>query len=267
MDLKAYKLYLIENEVRHNTIKNYMNTLQQLKKFLKKNDYELDKESLILYKEHLKSFEYSPKRNYKTNTINQKIVSINIYLNWIERKDLTLKLLKTQIKEHRESITQKEFRALIKHATSEEMRLIMLTIANTGLRITELCSLKVSDLDLSIIPIENKGKQRSIAIPQFLKKQLKKYVRERGIEDQIFYKKQATYRMNLKVIAGKAKVKKDKVYPHSFRHYFAKQFLANGGDSTDLQQLLGHENIITTTIYTKLSTNELGDKFRRVKNV
>lgn len=267
MDLKAYKLYLIENEIRPNTIRNYMNTLRQLDQYLTIRRLDLTKENLIAFKEHLKAFEYDVGKRYKTNTINQKIVSINIYLNWIEHHELSLKLLKTQIKEHRESINEREFKLLMKHATSEEMRLLMLTIANTGLRITEICNLRVSDLETSIVQIENKGKQRSIAIPSFLKKQLKQYVADRGIKDEIFYKQQATYRENMKVIAGKAKVKKSKVYPHSFRHYFAKRFLANGGDSTDLQQMLGHENIATTTIYTQLSTNELGEKFRKIKNI
>lgn len=267
MDLKAYKLYLVENEIRPNTIKNYMNTLHQLDRFLESNNLDLTKENLIGFKEYLKTYEYETNKKYKTNTINQKIVSINIYLNWLEHHELSLKLLKTQIKEHRESINDKEFKSLMKHSTSEEMRLFMLTIANTGLRITEVCNLRVSDLDKTIVQIENKGKQRAIAIPQFLKKQLKKYAAERNIKAEIFYKKQATYRQNLKVIAGKAKVNKDKVYPHSFRHYFAKKFLASGGDSTDLQQMLGHESIKTTTIYTTLSANELGEKFRKIKNV
>ncbi|HCS30646.1 MAG TPA: integrase [Enterococcus sp.] len=267
MDLQAYKLYLIDNEIRPNTIKNYLNTLQQLDQYLNARELELNKENLIAFKEHLKVHEYETGKRYKTNTINQKIVSINIYLNWLERHELSLKLLKAQIKEHRESINDKEFKSLMRHATSEEMRLLMLTIANTGLRITEICNLCASDLETSIVQIENKGKQRVIAIPPFLKKQLKKYVVECGIQDEIFYKKQATYRENLKVIAGKAKVKKEKVYPHSFRHYFAKQFLTNGGDSTDLQQMLGHESINTTTIYTKLSTQELGEKFRKIRNM
>ncbi|MHC5250410.1 tyrosine-type recombinase/integrase, partial [Enterococcus sp. LJL90] len=82
----------------------------------------------------------------------------------------------------------------------------------------------------------------------------------------IFHKSQDFYRKRLKTIAGKAKVKKEKVYPHTVRHFFAKEFIANGGDSTDLQQMLGHESIATTTIYTKLSTNELSEKYREIRN-
>ncbi|WP_413462941.1 tyrosine-type recombinase/integrase [Lactococcus lactis] len=87
------------------------------------------------------------------------------------------------------------------------------------------------------------------------------------MEETIFYKNQRTYRVNLKKIAGIAKVNKEKVYPHSIRHYFAKSFLMNGGDATVLQQLLGHEQIATTTIYMKLSSNELSDQFSKIKNI
>ncbi|MGM0166968.1 integrase/recombinase XerD [Enterococcus sp. AZ135] len=271
--LKDYELYLLENEVRPNTRKNYINTLKQLDAFLNQHSFDLNKESLINFKEHMKNDEYAPGRKYKLKTINQKIVAVNIFLNWLERENLassglTLKLVKVQTKEHRESINESEYKRLIQHAKSDEMRLFILLIGNTGVRITEACSIRADDLNSKLIIIENKGKQRAIAIPQFLKKQLKKYVEEQGITDEIFYKTQTNYRLNLKAIAGRAKINKEKVYPHSIRHYFAKSFLEkHEGDSTVLQQLLGHENIGTTTIYTKLNTNELGYQFSKIKNI
>ncbi|EAF6235998.1 integrase [Listeria monocytogenes] len=266
LDLAAYKMHLIENEIRINTIKNYMNTLGQLDKFLTDNNFDLSKENVILFKDFMRTTEYSKGKYYKTKTVNQKITAINIYFNWLDRKELCLKLVNNQTDSHRESIDRNEYRKLLKTA-SKEMYLFMLTVANTGLRITELCQLKVADLDSKLQYIENKGKIRYISIPVFVKKQLKKYSLDNGIEETIFYKNQATYRTNLKSIAGRAKVRKDKVYPHSFRHYFAKEFIKNGGDATELQQMLGHENISTTTIYTKYNPNELGERFRSIKNI
>ena len=72
---------------------------------------------------------------------------------------------------------------MLKNSTTEEMRLFILVIGNTGMRISEVCSFKVEDLNKKIIAIENKGKQRIITIPQFLKKQLKTYVKKESIED------------------------------------------------------------------------------------
>lgn len=270
--IKHYELYLIDNEIGENTQKNYLNTIKQLDQFLTRNELELTKETLIQFKQFMRTYYYRPGRMYTTKTINQKIISINVYLNWLLKEEIidekmSIKLLKSQTKEHRESITELEYKKLLKHSGTEEMKLFILLIGNTGVRISEACAIKVEDLAKKTIQIENKGKQRMITVPQFLKKQLKSYTRKNNITGVIFYRNQRTYRSNLKTIAGHAKVNKDKVYPHSIRHYFAKAFLNNGGDSTVLQQLLGHEQIATTTIYTKLSTNELSEQFSQIKNI
>lgn len=272
LQLKEYEYFLKDNELGKNTIKNYLTTLRQLDDYIVSNDFLLDKETLIEFKQYLKDFQYKSGKNYKLKTINQKLIIVNVYLKWLETEGyisdrLSVKLLKSQTKEHRESITEADYKRLLKNSTTEEMRLFILVIGNTGMRISEVCSFKVEDLNKKITVIENKGKQRIITIPQFLKKQLKAYVKKAGIEENIFYKNQRTYRVNLKKIAGIAKVNKEKVYPHSIRHYFAKSFLMNGGDATVLQQLLGHEQIATTTIYTKLSSNELSDQFSKIKNI
>ena len=266
IELKNYRLYLLENEIAKNTIKNYLNTLYQLDQFLRGNGLGLDKESMILFKAHLQEIEWRPGIKYKLSTLNQKITAINIYFNWIDRHDLTVKNLKTQTVEHRAIFNQKEYRRLLGNATSEEMRLFMLTIANTGLRISETCRLTVMDLDKRSLLVNNKGKIRTIAIPVWVKKQLKYYCGAAEIDGVIFDKSQSHYREELKVVAGKAKVNKEKVFPHAFRHYFSKNFLSSGGDSATLQQMLGHENISTTTIYTKYSSDELAEIFSKIKN-
>lgn len=262
LKIHEYLLYCRENELAKNTIKNYQNTLKQLDEWCSmKHVDQLNKESLIEYKLYLKE-----ECDYKLSTINQKIVAINIYLNWAESTDLKVKQFKQQMVSHRESINQKEYKRLLKH-TNEELNLFILTIANTGLRISELCALSKDDLDKKVISIENKGKTRSIAIPVFVKKLLKKFMTYKGKDEIIFGKTQSWYRQELKAAASKAKVDKTKVYPHSLRHYFAKQFIENGGDSTELQQMLGHSSIKTTTIYTHLDPNELSVKFRQIHNV
>lgn len=267
IEIAEYRNYLIDNEIALQTRKNYLNTLKQLSCFLKDNNLELTKESTIRFKEWLRETEYAKGRKYKITTINQKINAINIYFNWRDQRQYGLKTVKTQIKGHRPSVDTGEYKKMLKAANNDdEMRLFMMTIANTGVRITELCSLQSDDLDSKMQQIENKGKIRIISIPVWLKKQLKTFCRTNGITGTIFYKTQSSYRERLKRIAGKAKVNKEKVYPHSFRHYFAKEFIRNGGDSTELQQMLGHENISTTTIYTKLSNSELANRFAGIKN-
>lgn len=269
--LEDYELFLIENETAANTMKNYLNTLKQLNDYLVANNVEtIKKEHLIRFKEHLKDEEYRPGKKYTVSTINQKIVSINVYFNWAldsKDNDLKLKTYRVQNKSHRESPNEKEFKRLLRFAKGEIL-LFILTISNTGLRISEVCHLKKKDLTTVEIKILNKGKYRTIGIPSWLKKQLLAwdYVKSIGDDDIIFAKTQQYYRDELKNVAGRANVLKKKVYPHAFRHYFAKAFLANDGDSTTLQQMLGHSSIATTTIYTHLNSGELAEKFSKMRN-
>ena len=257
--IHEYLLHCRENELAANTIKNYANTLNGLNDWLA--GQALTKESLIEYKLILKD-----SGHYKLTTLNQKITAINIYLNWDHHPELTLKQFRHQSTAHRESINQNEYRRLLRYSTGE-LRLLILTIGNTGLRISEVCGLRKSDLEGRVISVENKGKTRSVAIPVFVKKQLKKFMAGKDDREIIFGKTQSWYREKLKEVAEPAHVKKSKVYPHSLRHYFAKQFISNGGDSTELQQMLGHASIRTTTIYTHMDPNELSDKFREIHNV
>lgn len=273
--LKEYELYLRENEIAKNTIKNYLNTLEQLDSYLLingiKSEEMIDKGHLIGFKDYLRETEWAPGKKYELSSINQKIICINIYFNWVfegKEHDMKLKIFRVQTKAHRESIDEKEYKRLLNYS-SPEIHYFMLLIANTGLRISEACQVKKSDLSISEIKITNKGKSRVIGIPAWLKKRLLSWqqVKDMNDDDCIFNKTQQYYRGALKITAGKAKVSLNKVYPHSFRHFFAKMFIKNKGDSTVLQQMLGHSDIGTTTIYTHLNQSELARTFSSVRNV
>ena len=128
--LDAYRYYCLENEIAANTIKNYMMTLNQLNDFLDQTEIsEVTKDDLINFKQHLKEDDYAPGKKYKTNTCNQKITAINIYLNWLERPELKLKLFKEQTTNHRESISQDDFERFLRYA-DKEMKLFVLLIRN-----------------------------------------------------------------------------------------------------------------------------------------
>lgn len=273
--LKEYEMYLRENEIAKNTIKNYLNTLQQLQDYLVvkgvKADETVEKVDLIEFKTYLEETFYSPGQKYELSSMNQKIVCINIYFNWVfngKEHDMKLKTHRVQTKAHRESIDEKEYKRMLKYS-SGEVHYFMLLIANTGLRISEACQVRKSDLSIAEIKITNKGKSRVIGIPVWLKKQLLAWSQVKQLKDGdfIFNKTQQYYRGALKITAGKAKVNLNKVYPHSFRHFFAKMFIKNGGDSTVLQQMLGHSDIATTTIYTHLNQSELARTFSTVRNI
>lgn len=141
----------------------------------------------------------------------------------------------------------------------------MLTLINTGLRISEICSLNISDLDKKEILIKNKGKEAYIAISDNVKAILKEFISKKieKSSDKIFNHSQATYRTWLKETAIAASVDESKVYPHSFRHLFAKICVSEGMNLALLQQLMRHEDVKTTTIYTRYSKEEIANTYRQ----
>jgi len=151
---------------------------------------------------------------------------------------------------------------------------IIETIYSCGLRVSELINLKISNLhfDEGFIRIVGKGnKERLIPISQKAIKEINFYFEDRnklsvksGHEDILFLNrrgKQLTRVMVFTIIkrlAEKANLSKD-ISPHTLRHSFATHLIEGGADLRAIQEMLGHESIITTEIYTHLDREYLRD--------
>jgi integrase/recombinase XerD len=151
-------------------------------------------------------------------------------------------------------------------------RAILETLYSCGLRVSELTGLRFPDLypDEGFIKVEGKGsKQRLIPISQTALKEINLYLLDRhhipikkGFEDILFLSRRGTALSRImifhiiKVHAELAGIKKN-VSPHTFRHSFATHLLEGGANLRAIQQMLGHENITTTEIYTHLDRDFL----------
>lgn len=152
-------------------------------------------------------------------------------------------------------------------------RAIIETLYSCGLRVSELCSLRLSDLYLKegFIRVEGKGsKQRLVPISPSAIQEIEYYMADRnqidikpGYEDYLFIS--ALRKKNLsrimvfhlvKELAEKAGVRKV-ISPHTFRHSFATHLLENGANLRVIQAMLGHEDIGTTEIYTHIDSTRL----------
>ena len=152
-------------------------------------------------------------------------------------------------------------------------RAIIETLYSCGLRVSELCSLRLSDLYLKegFIRVEGKGsKQRLVPISPSAIQEIEYYMADRnqidikpGYEDYLFIS--ALRKKNLsrimvfhlvKELAEKAGVRKV-ISPHTFRHSFATHLLENGANLRVIQAMLGHEDIGTTEIYTHVDSTRL----------
>lgn len=167
--------------------------------------------------------------------------------------------------------------AQIDRSTPEGERNITLleTLYSCGLRVTELVTLKISDLHLNddYIKVTGKGnKERLVPIGKSAKKLLTNYINKvrvhlpvkKNAGDVIFLNRRGGPLSRVMVfyiikdLAAKAGIKK-KMSPHTFRHSFATHLVEGGADLRAVQEMLGHESITTTEIYTHLDRQYLRD--------
>lgn len=151
--------------------------------------------------------------------------------------------------------------------------LILKVLTKTGIRVSELKFFTVENIKDEIL-IDNKGKIRYVPIRQDLRKEINAYCRLQNIKNGYIFRSEqdhtkmiatSTIFRKLKKVAGLAKVKKDKISPHKFRRYFAKSYLASGGNTLQLQDIMGHSSSDTTRIYTQMTKEEMRKEVEKVK--
>jgi integrase/recombinase XerD len=168
------------------------------------------------------------------------------------------------------ALTREEVKRLISviPPTRKRDRLIVLLLYGAGLRVSELCNLKREDVDLkgSILVVRGgKGaKDRVVPIPTFLSDAIRDYLSERTDDSEFLIVEERRERKDklspktvwyiLRKYGARAGVE---VTPHKLRHSFATHMLERGVDIRAIQELLGHSNLSTTQIYTKVTVEHL----------
>ena len=264
-NIKEYKDSLKLSEKEENTINQYEGYLKEFIEYANiESKEDITKEKLIEFKEYMQE-------KYKTNTINIKITVINAFITFIGLdSSYKLKHLKKQQKATLENVlTQTDYERLLRIAkvkNKKVMYYIMETLAETGIRISELEHITVEAVKKGEAVFDSKGTvERKAFINKKLQKELLKYCKEEEIKTGIIFKSRngnpldsAYIYKEIQWIAGQARIKKSKAHPHSFRHLFAKNYLSKPGHNiADLKNILGHKNISTTEIYLQKSTREL----------
>lgn len=258
-------------EYASSTLKQYRSNVQKFIDWLPE-DEEITKDTMLRYKSYLMEIAGA------TSSINVWIVEINKFMKWCDQKDLTLKKIKMQNKQSNEEIlSTADYKRLLRIAKREgkhKLYHIMKVLAMTGIRVSELRYFKVENLKSNYITAFNKGKERTIIVRQDLMRELKHYAREQGIKSGYLFPSDvakgkmintSTIWRQMKRIAGAAKVRKNKVHAHSFRHLFAQVFLNTYSDNiTELADILGHNSLETTRQYTRTSDAQKREKMERM---
>ncbi|WP_082926845.1 tyrosine-type recombinase/integrase [Paenibacillus tuaregi] len=145
---------------------------------------------------------------------------------------------------------------------------IMLTLLDTGIRISELASLRVTDINWGdrTFKVYGKGrKERIVPFSRALEKHLREYVEIRGTVDTdcLFVNidngpfKVRGIQQAIQLYGRDARIKGVRVSPHTFRHTFAKMYIMNGGDSFSLQKILGHTSLEIVKMYVNLFSTDV----------
>lgn len=256
-DIQRFQEHMYLNEKACSTIHKYIHEINSLKKFLA--DRCITKVLLIEYRDLLQE------RN-QSQTVNGKLSAINAFLEFMGLQHCKLKLLRVQrkafIEENRE-LTEHEYRRLLKTADgqgNDRLYHLMLTIAGTGIRISELQFITMEAIQRGQVEIRMKGKSRTILLAKDLKIKLLKYAETHEIKNGYIFRTRSGMPLDrsnichdMKKLCKKANINPDKVFPHNFRHLFARSFYRIEKNLAHLADILGHSSIETTRIYVAAS--------------
>lgn len=281
--IKDYQSYLrIERGLSKNTIENYGFDIERLCLFLETN--QIDVSPIKISDETLQQFIYTVAKEVNPRSQARIISGLKSFFNYLVfedyRNDNPLELIEAPKTGRKlpDTLSLQEIDALIETIDlstneGERNRAMLETLYGCGLRVSELITLKISDLffDEGFIKITGKGsKERFVPIGPLTQKYIDIYrnaIRcnlniKKGAEDTLFLNRrgnQLTRAMVFTIIkdlAQKMGLKKS-ISPHTLRHSFATHLLENGADLRSIQLMLGHESITTTEIYVHLDRSFL----------
>ena len=283
-----FKNYLkLERGLSINSIKSYEYDLNLFKNFIQSN--KMSDTPFNCRPETVKNYLYNNLSNKKSRSQARSISAIKSYFNYLIFEGHIKKSPISDIESPKlekklpEVLTQLEIEKLIKSFDLQQNfgqrnRTIIEVLYGTGIRVSELVNLKLSNIFFkeSIIKIIGKGnKERFVPLGKIATIEIRKYlkIRDKSIIDSKFsdivflnrYGRGLTRSMIFKIISDSYKrIGLDKkISPHTLRHSFATHLLKNGADLRTIQIILGHESITTTEIYTHLDTNHLGEVLKK----
>ena len=285
-EITDFKYYLQqEKRLAKNTVISYISDLNQYSDYLLtyagiKNVDQITKQNVEHYIVTLK------KKNISKQSIARKITAIKEFHKFLKKEDLAddniaLTIDKPKLdKKLPVVLSEEEIAKMLdsietKTALGKRNKALMETLYATGLRVSELLNLKISNIHLNakFIDVVGKGnKERMIPLGEVAIIALRDYIEHgrselsKGSGDLLFYNymggaisRQGFFKYVKKLAEDNGIIKE--ITPHTIRHSFATHLLQNGTDLRMVQELLGHEDISTTQIYTHIEKSHLKDMY------
>lgn len=253
--IEKFKEHLIEEEKSGATLEKYLRDVLAFSVWLAER--ELNKLSVLEYKEHLIDSSYAPA------SVNSVLSSLNSFFEFNEKHGLKVKMLKIQkqiFASREKELSKFEYERLLsaaKQKKNSRLYYLMQTICSSGIRVSELSAITLEAVKVHRANINCKGKMRVVILSKDLCKMLTAYAKEQKITSgPIFITKtgkpldrSAIWKM-MKALCQSAGVDRAKVFPHNLRHLFARTFYSIQKDIVRLADILGHSSVNTTRIYT-----------------
>ncbi len=277
-----FNFLIIEKGLSKNTVKAYETDIKGFIKWINKNN----KQSLLNIKESSvnRYISYLFSLKLKSSSVNRKISSLkSFYLFLLKKKLIRYSPFSEVISPKQEkylpaSMSESEVEKLLnspdasKDIEQRDKAMIEMLYA-TGMRISELVNLKITDIDMnrSVIKVMGKGsKERLIPFGESASEALFNYLKTRkdSSSKEVFISNRGrkitrvAFWQRIKVYLLRENLKIS-ISPHTLRHAFATHLLNRGADLRSVQLLLGHSDLSTTQIYTHIAKQRLGDVLKK----
>ncbi len=277
--IREFKAYLqLEKSLSENSVEAYLRDITKLVQFLEAEKNATSPENIE--RKHLEGFlVYLHEQNLNDKSQARVVSGIRAFFKFLLMEDyidndpsqlMDLPKLRRKLPDtlSYEDITKIINAIDLSTPEGQRNKAIYETLYSCGLRVTELVELKISDIyrDGGFVKVRGKGdKERLVPIGDGALKYIDLYQQlvrshilvQKGFEDHVFLNRRGKKLtrvyifMLLKALAEKAGIKKS-ISPHTFRHSFATHLIEGGADLRAVQEMLGHESITTTEIYTHL---------------
>ena len=286
-DITRYGAYLTEEKrASQNTVSSYLRDVTQFAEFLETSQgctlREADSDMVRNYMSWMQG------RGKSTASVTRFLASVKSFYNYLMAQgDVKINPAKGVAaakveRKYPEILTSKEVELFLEQPQCVDSKgyrdhAMLELLYATGIRVSELISLNVGDLNLStgLVQCSSKGKERVIPLYQGAIKALQQYVRNirpqliADLDEQALFVNMNGERMSrqgfwkiIKHYQEKAGIEKE-ITPHTLRHSFAVHLLENGADLRSIQEMLGHADISSTQIYTHVVKRQLKNVYQK----
>ena len=275
--------YLKSRQVSKNTLVSYERDINQLVSHLE----QIGKKMIDATSEDLQNYVVYMQTIGKSNaTISRSVASIKAFYKYLVKNKIIEENIAEELvapkveKKELTILTPKEVECLLEQPSSSDLKgqrdkAMLEVLYATGIRVTELISIKVSDVNLhsGYIKVKKKNKERTIPIGNVALKCLSEYIENvrplliKTEEEETLFINANGQKMTrqgfwkiLKQYKEQAKIEKD-LTPHTIRHSFAVHLLQNGAEVKMVQEILGHTDVASTLMYTQMADMKLRDEY------